>query len=398
MVAAGVPVRRARRGTGGIYQRGQRFVAQVDLGTRYDGKRDRRTASFSSRGEAEAWLLEQRTKADPSDGPVKDQLLADYLLWWLANEAPKGKPGRPPLAATTLQAYRINVEKHLVPALGSKRVADLTVTDLDNFASAKLAEGYAPSTVNRIRETLRSALSTAVRQDRLARNVARYGGGVGVEAPPVDFFNEDELARILEVAAEEHYGPIFLLLARSGLRLGEACGLRWSDVVLRGQRPRLTVVWQLDKWGNVVRPKSPTSRRTIALRSEVAEALQGWRSRQDLWKERLGEHWDDEHALVFTTVSGKPISKRNIIRAFQRVLKRANVDHGTLKTLRSTVATQLAEAGVHPRKAQTFLGHAQMSTTMKYYTAAGDTDMLSSMLPDLGPARGVTANIDRVGL
>jgi integrase len=175
----------------------------------------------------------------------------------------------------------------------------------------------------------------------------------------VDFFNEDELARILEVATEQHFGPTFVLLARTGLRLGEACGLRWSDVVLRGQRPRLTVVWQLDKWGKVVRPKSPTSRRTIALRAEVTDALQEWRSRQELWKERLGEIWQDEHGLVFTTASGKPVSKRNIIRAFQHVLEKADVDHGTLKTLRSTVATQLAEAGVHPRKAQTFLGHAR---------------------------------------
>lgn len=47
------------------------------------------------------------------------------------------------------------------------------------------------------------------------------------------------------------------------------------------------------------------------------------------------------------------------------------------------MATQLAEAGVHPRKAQAFLGHAQMSTTMKYYTAVGDTDEIADLLPDL---------------
>jgi hypothetical protein len=47
----------------------------------------------------------------------------------------KGKPGRAPLAATTLQGYRINVERHLVPALGQKGVGQLTVSDLDTFAS-----------------------------------------------------------------------------------------------------------------------------------------------------------------------------------------------------------------------------------------------------------------------
>jgi integrase len=126
-----------------------------------------------------------------------------------------------------LQGYRIDIERHLIPVLGQKWVGQLTVSDLDGFASHKLAEGYAPSTVNRIRETLRSALSTAVRQDRLTRNVARYGGGVGAAPPPVDRFSDEELGAILAAARGEHYYPVILLLARTGLRIGEACGLRW---------------------------------------------------------------------------------------------------------------------------------------------------------------------------
>lgn len=199
------------------------------------------------------------------------------MRWWLEHEAPKGKPGRAPLAATTLQGYRINVERHLVPALGQKRVGQLTVSGLDTFASRKLAEGYAPSTVNRMRETLRSALSTAVRQDRLGRNVARYGGGVGAAPPPVDRFSDEELGSILRTAQDEHYDAVILLLTRTGLRIGEACGLRWRDVQLRTTPPRLTVVWQLDKWGQIVDPKSPTSRRTIPLREEVVSELVRWR-------------------------------------------------------------------------------------------------------------------------
>jgi integrase len=291
--------------------------------------------------------------------------------------------GRAPLAATTLQGYRINVERHLIPALGHKRVGQLTVRDLDASASGKLAAGYAPSTVNRIRETLRSALSAAVRQDPLTRNVARYGGGVGAAPPPVDRFSDEELGAILRAASGEHYYPIILLLARTGLRTGEACGLRWRDVTLRTSPPRLTVVWQLDKWGQVVDPKSPTSRRTIPLREEVVTELVRWRKLQKVWADRLGEHFVNQHGLVFTTRTGRPISKRNIARSFERVRKAAGVEHGTLKTLRSTVATQLAEGGLHPRKAQTFLGHAHMSTTMKYYTAVSDVDDAAALLPDL---------------
>ena len=374
---------RARRGTGSVVQRDDRFKAQIDLGLRPDGTRNRRSRTFSSRKDAEEWLADMRRRTEELTSGAADQRLADYLRWWIEHEAPKGKPGRAPLAATTISGYRSNIERHIIPALGHRKVGELTVAELDRFANAKLKEGLAPSTVNRFRETLRSALNTAVRQDRLLRNVARYGGGVGVEAPPVDRFTDDELGRILAAASDEHFYPVILLLARTGLRAGEACGLRWRDVTLAGERPRLSVVWQLDKWGGLVRPKSPTARRTIPLRLEVVEALEQWRARQTTWADRLGDEWGNEHDLVFTTRSGGPVWTRNVSRVFTKVQQAVGINHGSLKTLRSTVATQLAEAGVHPRKAQAFLGHADMTTTMKYYTAAGDLGEVANLLPDL---------------
>jgi integrase len=130
--------------------------------------------------------------------------------------------------------------------------------------------------------------------------------------------------------------------------------------------PRLTVVWQLDRWGDLVHPKTATSRRTIPLRAEVAAELEAWRHRQ---QQRAADGFANVHGLVFTTRSGHPIDQRNVSRAFHRARTAAGVDHGSLKTFRSTVATQLAEAGLHPSKTQAFLGHAHVTTTMTYYTA-----------------------------
>ena len=116
------------------------------------------------------------------------------------------------------------IENHLIPALGDRKVGQLTVRELDEFASRKLAAGYAPATVNRMRQTLRSTLSTAVRQDRLIPNVARYGGGVATSRPPVDRFTDHELGLILEAARDEHLFPIILLLARTGSVPGRRAG------------------------------------------------------------------------------------------------------------------------------------------------------------------------------
>jgi integrase len=140
--------------------------------------------------------------------------------------------GRPPAARPNhARALPGGHRDHLIPELGHRKVGQLAIHELD-VASRKLTAGYAPATVNRMRETLRSALSTAVRQDRLIRNVARYGGGVAVTRPPVDRFTDHELALLLKAARDEHFFPILLLLARTGLRIGEACGLRWRDLDL----------------------------------------------------------------------------------------------------------------------------------------------------------------------
>jgi integrase len=371
---------RARRGSGSVRIRNGRLLAQVSLGTDPRGRRVRRSRTFDSRTQAEAWIATQQLEHRQLTNPITDERLADYLRWWLTVEAPKGKPGRRPLARTTLAHYRVVVEHHLIPELGNRKVRQLTVRELDAFASRKLAAGYAPATVNRMRETLRSALSTAVRQDRLLRNVARYGGGVAAARPPVDRFTDHELALLLKAARDEHFFPILLLLARTGLRIGEACGLRWRDLDLTSMPPRLTVVWQLDRWGDLVHPKTATSRRTIPLRAEVAAELEAWRHRQ---QQRTTDGFDNVHGLVFTTRSGRPVDPRNVSRAFHRARTAAGVDHGSLKTFRSTVATQLAEAGLHPSKTQAFLGHAHVTTTLTYYTAITDVDEAADLLPDL---------------
>ncbi len=371
---------RARRGSGSVRLRNGRLLAQVSLGTDASGRRIRRSRTFDNRTQAEAWIATPQLEHRQLTNPVTDGRLEDYLRWWLAVEAPKGKPGRRPLARTTLAHYQVVVEHHLIPELGHRKVGQLTVRELDAFASRKLAAGYAPATVNRIRETLRSALSTAVRQDRLSRNLARYGGGVAAARPPVDRFTDHELTLILKAARDEHFFPILLLLARTGLRVGEACGLRWRDLNLGSVPPRLDGGMAARPVGELVHPKSATSRRTVPLRPEVAAELEAWRHRQ---QHRADDDFGNVHGLVFTTRSGHPVDQRNVSRAFHRARTAAGVDHGSLKTFRSTVTTQLAEAGLHPNKIQAFLGHAHVTTTMTYDTAITDVDEAADLLPDL---------------
>jgi len=135
---------RVRKGTGSIIERDGRFRAQIDIGVRPDNSRQRRSKTFDSREQPEQWLLRLRDHADELTGGVADQPLATYLRWWIEHEAPKGKPGRARLAEATVRGYCSNIEMHIIPALGDRRVGELMVAELDRFANTKLTEGLAP--------------------------------------------------------------------------------------------------------------------------------------------------------------------------------------------------------------------------------------------------------------
>jgi hypothetical protein len=109
---------RARRGSGSIRVRNGRLLSQVSLGTDPSGRRIRRAKSFDSRTQAEAWIATQQLEQSQLTNPVTEDRVADYLRWWLAVEAPKGKPGRRPLARTTLAHYQVVIERHLMNRTG----------------------------------------------------------------------------------------------------------------------------------------------------------------------------------------------------------------------------------------------------------------------------------------
>jgi integrase len=76
------------------------------------------------------------------------------------------------VADSTEDGYVDTVRLHLIPALGRKRLAKLTVADLDRLWKAKRDAGYSSNSVRIMRTVLRRALGQAVREGIVSRNVA----------------------------------------------------------------------------------------------------------------------------------------------------------------------------------------------------------------------------------
>lgn len=153
-----------------------------------------------------------------------------------------------------------------------------------------------------------------------------------------------------------------------GLRLGEALGLRWTDIDLR--RGLLKVEHALQRIKGklqLVEPKTEKSRRTIRLPQVAVSALWGHQARQLEERTLAGTRWTDS-GFVFTTTIGTPLDGTTVTHRFQKSLANAVLPRMRFHDLRHTCATLLLAQGVHPRIVMDILGHSQISLTMNLYS------------------------------
>jgi integrase len=177
-------------------------------------------------------------------------------------------------------------------------------------------------------------------------------------------WSADELHRLLEATAGDPLHPAFLLLATTGMRRGEALGLRWSDVDLdRGRASIRQTVIAVDHKVQFGSPKTGKSRRAVELDARSVAVLRSHRQRHLELRMSLGAGWD-QSALVFSKPTGEPLHPERFSRSFDRIVKRLGLPHIPLHGLRHTWATLALRAGVHPKVVQERLGHATISITL----------------------------------
>ena len=187
------------------------------------------------------------------------------------------------------------------------------------------------------------------------------------------FWTPAELHRFLEDNEHDELFPILRLVAMTGLRRGEACGLRWSDVDLeKGTirvRQQLVIVAAGDGGHEAVMEeatKSDAGRRTIDLDETTAAVLRSHRSRQAKRRLRAGARWADS-GLVFTNDTGAPLDPERVSSKFETRVKRFDGPRLRFHDLRHTHCAHLIGAGVNVKTISRRLGHASVSFTLDRY-------------------------------
>ena len=159
------------------------------------------------------------------------------------------------------------------------------------------------------------------------------------------------------------------LMLDTGLRLAEACNLRWKDI-------------DLNTGKLMVRQGKGAKDRTLWIGEEDLESLRTWRERQA--KDVTGNP-----AHIFTTLAGKPVSRRYVQKMVARLASKAGIEKNVHPhTLRHSFATDLYRETSKIRLVQRALGHSDLSTTM-IYTHIFDEELEDALKSFRQPATAI---------
>jgi integrase len=346
---------RRHRGEGTICKRKDgRFEAAAYVHTPTGIKRVRRYAA--TRIEAEALLVELRNKNNSGLlTNTREQKLGDYLDYWLTIAKSSLRP-------TTYFGYEAIVRIYLKPGLGNKCLGKLSVADVQSHIHSQLKLGASNRTVQKQRLILSTALKRAEHEEIISRNVARLVDVPQYRPKEIVPWNLNQLSIFLDHASNDPLYPVFVLLALYGLRTSEALGLSWHNVDFGNKvihvRQQLQYYDQTFHYADL---KTQAGRRELPLLDITQNVL------QDIPQTDSGSLPD----LVFKTVNGNPIDRRNLLRSFKRISKNAGLPLIALHHLRHTAATILKDIGTPARDTQLILGHAHITTTQQIYQHSG---------------------------
>jgi len=323
-----------------------------------------------TRAEVSAKL--NKALADQDNGLIFDAgtlKLDEYLKRWL-QDCVKPTVDAGQMAYTTYNRYVGIVRNHIAPALGHRKLKDLTRAEVRRLYNEK-SKALTARSVEYVHITFQKALSQAVMDDLIPRNVA-----VG-ERPrssrnrkEAKALSPEQVRALLEAARGHRNEALYVLAVHTGLRQGELLGLLWTDIDLESNSLSVRRSLKVTEHGLDFGPvKNKQSRRSVPLNRSAASALKVHKVHQN--EESLVEtHWQD-HGLVFPNRIGKPTDHNNLYyREYKPLPEQAGLQElgFTFHSLRHTFATALFKKREHPKIVQSLMGHRSIDQTMDTYS------------------------------
>ena len=351
---------------GHVRQRGKSWSYVVDVGVGANGKRRQEwKGGFKTKREADkALALVLRDLAAGTYVVRSRATLGEFLAEWHANLQ---------LKPASVYAYGKTIRLHVSPLLGHVKLQQLDPPMVRQFyaqlmtAESPTGRALSGTSVQLVHQMLHRAMNDAMREGLVVRNVVSLVKPLRRTTAERSTWTAEELRCFLQRTQGEEDFALWLILATTGMRRGEVCGLQWRD--FDAERETLTIQRTLSFVGGQMvlgTPKTTRGRRTVSLDPETCSQLRRVRTRYLEQQLATGASPASDD-MIFTGRWGQPLQPCTIGQRFQKLRTEVGLPHIRLHDLRHTYATIALETGVHPKVVSERLGHASITITLDLY-------------------------------
>lgn len=257
--------------------------------------------------------------------------------------------------------YKLKFEKHILPEFGDMSCTELSAGVINTFINRKLTDGLSASYVRDIMIVFKTMLKYAQEEYKLSLSLKN------IVLPKCERKTEQKLGdteqRLLVEYLKRHmnltsFGVLISLLM--GLRIGELCGLKWSDVDFKSKTlhinrtvQRIAIAEDNRKTKVVISsPKSRTSCRSITIPDFLVEYFKKFKADSDCY---------------ILSNSKKVIEPRTMQYRYKKVLQSARISYHNYHQLRHTFATNCMQNGFDIKTLSNVLGHSNVNLTLSRY-------------------------------
>jgi integrase len=277
---------------------------------------------------------------------------AEQAEKWLADMRTRR---RKPVKPATLVGWRHSLDRWILPNIGEVRLADVGNATLKSLIDKMTKAGLAPKSIithSRVVKMVVASATNTEGEELYPRKWNHDFIGLPIVDPTTQnrpTVDKSEVERLID-EINPRFNTLVALLAGTGLRIGEALGLKIDDLqegcrVLRVNRS----VWQCQEQS----PKTSNAIRVVDVPEVLAQVLRNY------IKGKTG--------LLFATKQGKPLSQRNVLRSFHD----AGATCG-FHALRRFRAETLRRERVPEDLVRFWLGHASANVTDIYANGLRD--------------------------
>lgn len=390
------------------------WEAKVWMGTKASGKVDRRHVQRKTLAAVRKRVrdLERQRDAGLTAKAGKAPTVREMLERHLNTVLPSR--GRAP---RTIADYWSKCRNDIFPRWGDQRIDRLLPEHVEDGLAEMLAEGHAASHVRKVHAILSSAYKDQVKRGNVARNPLEHVTAPAAAQPDITSLTQAQASSVAARAMSRPNGVRWSVGLATGLRQGEALGLRWQYVDLDTgwmriwyQLQRLTFEHGCadpracarehckvkpcparcrrharpcpapcpedctghardcpapKRGGLTFREIKERRRKRVRLPRPLLPALKAHRDAQYLQRLTADEEWE-ENDLVFCQWNGRPVDPRRDWGEWSAILEAAGLPHHRLHAMRHTAATIMLEKGIALAVVKETLGHSDIRVTARY--------------------------------